>query len=418
MKITSPFFFAALMLIGVSCASPEPPQRVWKSMEKSLQTQLITVADGDTIELPEGNFMFTRGISMDGKANVLIRGRGADKTILSWKNQVEGAQGFLVSNCSNVTLEDFSIEDAKGDNLKVNDTKGITIRRIRSSWTGGPKTENGAYAIYPVLCTRVLLEGCTAVGSSDAGIYVGQSDSVIIRNNLAYWNVAGIESENSRWVEIYDNEAYDNSGGLLVFDLPGLTQYGHSTRAYRNRIHDNNHENFAQEGNIVASIPPGSGVMILATHDVEMYENEITNNKTVGVAIISYELIAALNKQEESQATSSGDAQTYDDRFREDSLYNPFPYRVSIHHNKIKNSHWFPSMKNDMGKLLIWQSPFHPPDAVFDGIVDPKRANHEICFSDNGEILFINLDAANEFKSLSKDIAPFTCVASHKTGSL
>jgi parallel beta-helix repeat protein len=252
-------FYAFALIISWACKETTQP-REWKSVEKTLQTQLITLSDGDTIDLAEGNFMFTRSLTMDGKSNVVIRGKGMDRTILSWKNQVEGAQGFQISNCRNIVLQDFSVEDAKGDNLKVNDTKGITFRRIRSVWSKGPKTENGAYALYPVLCTRVLMEECIAMGSSDAGIYVGQSDSVVIRNNVAYWNVAGIEAENSRWVEIYENEAYDNTGGLLVFDLPGLTQYGHTTTVHNNRIHDNNHENFAQPGNIVASIPPGTGM--------------------------------------------------------------------------------------------------------------------------------------------------------------
>ncbi len=407
------FTFCALVVIMGACSS-KGPDRNWRSIEKSLQVQLITAADGDTIELPEGNFMFTRSLTMDGKSNVVIRGKGMDRTILSWKNQKEGAQGFQVSNCKNIVLEDFSVEDARGDNLKVNDTRGITLRRIRSVWSGGPKTENGAYALYPVLCTNVLMEECVAMGSSDAGIYVGQSDSVIIRNNTAYWNVAGIEAENSRWVEIYGNEAYDNTGGLLVFDLPGLTQYGHTTRVYNNRIHDNNHDNFAQAGNIVASIPPGSGVMILATHGVDMYENDITDNTTVGIAIVSYELVAAMNEGVEEQENSIGGAQTVNNRFREDTLYNAFPYDIAIHNNRISNSHWFPSTQNDLGKLLMWHSPFSPPDLVYDGIANPRQSDRKLCFSGNGEIGFINLDAEHDFKSLSKDITPFTCPPSNR----
>ena len=262
-----------------SCSNHESEPIVWKSIEQSLQTQLITVEDGGTIELPEGNFMFTKSLAMDGKSNIVIKGKGMDKTRLSFKNQTEGAQGLLISNGSNIVLEDFSIEDAKGDNLKVSEVKGITFRRVRSVWADGPKTENGAYALYPVLCKNVLIEECIAMGSSDAGIYVGQSDSVIIRNSKAYWNVAGIESENSRWVEIYGNEAYENTGGILIFDLPGLTQYGHTTKVYSNNVHDNNHENFAAKGNIVASIPPGTGFMILATNAVELTSNKIIDNK-------------------------------------------------------------------------------------------------------------------------------------------
>ncbi len=396
-------------LITLLATCTKPVDRPWKSIERSLQTQLITAADGDRIDLPEGNFMFTRSLTMDGKANIVIRGKGMNKTVLSWKNQQEGAQGLQVSNCRNIVLEDFSVEDAKGDNLKVNDTRGITFRRIRSVWTGGPKTENGAYAIYPVLCKNVLMEECIAVGSSDAGIYVGQSDSVIIRNNTAYWNVAGIEAENSRWVEIYGNEAYDNTGGLLIFDLPGLTQYGHTTRAYNNKLHDNNHENFAEEGNIVASVPPGAGVMILATHDVRLYDNEIINNQTVGVAVVSYELVAALNENAVEQPNAIGGAQTVNNRFREDTLYNAFPYDIRIYRNRIANSHWFPVVSNDIGKLLILKSPFTPPDLLFDGIDDPKRSQREICFAENGDVRFVYLDAARDFEKFSMDIEPFRC---------
>jgi parallel beta-helix repeat protein len=396
------------VLLAFGCSQNNSP-RTWNSIENALQTQLITLTDGDTVNLPEGNFMFTKSLTMDGKNNIVIKGKGMDKTVLSWKNQTEGAEGLHISNGKNIVLEDFSIEDAKGDNLKVNDTHGITFRRIRSAWAAGPKTENGAYALYPVLCTNVLMEECIAMGSSDAGIYVGQSDSVIIRNNKAFWNVAGIESENSKWVEIYGNEAYDNTGGLLVFDLPGLNRYGHSTKVYKNNLHDNNYENFARKGNIVASIPPGSGMMILATHDIEMYDNDIKDNRTVGIAVVSYELVAALNKEEVEQAGSIGGVQTVDNRYKEDSVYNPFPYNVSIHHNRFENSHWFPTLKSDIGKLLVTKSFFSPPDILYDGIENPEQSDRGICLKENGEITFINLDAANDFKAFSKNPGPLEC---------
>jgi parallel beta-helix repeat protein len=400
------------VLVGLamaSCTTENGEPVTWQSIERTLQTQFITVEDGGTVELPEGNFMFTRTLTLDGKSNITIRGKGMEKTILSWKNQTEGAQGLQISNGKNIVLEDFSVEDAKGDNLKVNDTQGITLRRVRSVWADGPKTENGAYALYPVLCKNVLIEECIAMGSSDAGIYVGQSDSVIIRNNKAYWNVAGIESENSKWVEIYGNEAYHNTGGILVFDLPGLTTYGHTTKVFKNTIRSNNYKNFAQAGNIVASIPPGSGMMILATHNIEIYDNDFRDNTTVGIAIVSYELVAALNEGEAEQEGAIGGVQTVDNRYKEDSLYNPFPYDVFIHSNRFANKHWFPTLKNDIGKLLLMKSAFNPPDILYDGIADPERPQRNICIGDNGKITFINLDAANDFKGLSKDVTEFGC---------
>jgi len=402
----------AIFLVSVffvTCAPEKQEPRVWQSIEQSLQTQLITIQDGDTLFLPEGNFMFTKSLAMEGKSNITIRGKGMDKTILSFKNQTEGAQGLLVNNGRNITLEDFSIEDAKGDNLKVSEVVGIKLKRIRSVWADGPKTENGAYALYPVLCKHVLIDECIAMGSSDAGIYVGQSDSVIIRNSKAYWNVAGIESENSRWVEIYGNEAYENTGGILIFDLPGLTQYGHTTKVYNNNIHNNNHDNFAMKGNIVASIPPGTGVMILATHNLELTANEIVDNKTVGTGIISYELVAALNEGEVEQETSIGGVQTVANNFRADSLYNPFPYGIYIHDNNFKNSKWFPALGHDIGKLFFMKSFMNPPDIVYDGIEDATRLQRDICVQQGDEVIVINLDAANDFENLKKDARQFDC---------
>lgn len=400
----------AIAFLSLSCAQKSERTDIeWKSIEKDLQTRLILANDGDVIELPAGNFMFTRTLTMDGKSNITIKGKGIGETVLSWRNQTEGAQGVLITNGKNIVLEDFSMEDAKGDNLKVTDVNGITMRRLRSVWADGPKTENGAYALYPVLCKNVLLEECVAMGSSDAGIYVGQSDSVIIRNNKAYWNVAGIESENSKWVEIYGNEAYENTGGILVFDLPGLTTYGHSTKVHNNIIRSNNFQNFALEGNIVASIPPGSGMMVLATHDIEIFDNEFMDNTTVGVAIVSYELVAALNEGEVEQEASIGGVQSVDNAFRQDTLYNPFPYDVNIHNNKFSNKHWFPTLSNDIGKLLLMESFLNPPDIVYDGIENPELKQNGICIDDNGEMVFINLDAANEFANLSKDVSAFQC---------
>ena len=66
-------------------------------------------------------------------------------------------------------------------------------------------------------CDNVLIENCTAIGASDAGIYVGQSNRIIVRNSIAHQNVAGIEIENSLNADVFDNVATGNTGGILVF---------------------------------------------------------------------------------------------------------------------------------------------------------------------------------------------------------
>src|SRR5690606_8334684 len=169
---------------------------------------------------------------LDNKKSVRIKGAGMDKTVLSFRNLKSGGEGVkLVGN--NITVEDLTIEDAPGDGIKAQHTDGITFRRINVTWTHGDKSKNGTYAIYPVQCKNVLIDECIASHSKDAGIYVGQSENIVVKNSLAFGNVAGIEIENSDNAEVFGNTARDNSGGILVFNLPGLPKSdGKGTKIY------------------------------------------------------------------------------------------------------------------------------------------------------------------------------------------
>ena len=76
-----------------------------QDMRKRLQTQFIQTSDGKVIDIPEGRFELNMGLSMDGKKNIIIRGSGIDKTILSFKNQLAGAEGLKITNSENITIE-------------------------------------------------------------------------------------------------------------------------------------------------------------------------------------------------------------------------------------------------------------------------------------------------------------------------
>lgn len=371
-----------------------PALTLGQDLEKELQTQMIMVEDGETIRLPEGRFSFKGSLWMDGKKNITIRGAGKDKTFLSWKGQTDGAEGLKITNSEGIVLEDFTAQDAKGDLIKTQHVKGLTFRRVRAEWTGEPKETNGAYALYPVQSSQILIEECEAIGASDAGIYVGQSDQVIVRKSRAYRNVAGIEIENTTRAEVYDNLAEGNTGGILVFDLPGLTKKdGGFTRVYNNLVRNNNYRNFAPKGNMVGQVPAGSGMMILAANQTEIFNNKIEGHKTVGIGVVSYFITELPIK---------------------DETYDPYSWQISIYNNTFSRTPQFPDTKNKLGKLFLLKFRKHVPDVLYDGILDAKKANGttnpmQICMQNNGKATFANLDAANRFKGLSKDIKPFTC---------
>ncbi len=134
-------------------------------------------------------------------------------------------EGLLVTS-DDVVLRDFAVEDTRGDGIKSKGADRIVYKNIRVEWTGGAKETNGAYGVYPVESHDVLIDGVTVRGASDAGIYVGQSENIIVRGSVAEYNVAGIEIENSRRADVYGNTARHNAGGILVFDLPNLPIIG------------------------------------------------------------------------------------------------------------------------------------------------------------------------------------------------
>jgi len=211
------------------------------NIQKKIQKDLILATKGSIIRLPEGIVNLNRVLVADGLNDVTIIGSGIDKTILSFKDQIEGAEGIKISNSNNVTLKGFTIQDTKGDLIKVEDTKGISFINIKAEWTGGPKSTNGSYALYPVKTENVYIDSCIAIGASDAGIYVGQSKNIIVKNSEAYFNVAGIEIENSTNADVFNNYTHNNSGGILIFDLPDLLiKKGSNVRVLGNNVIKNN----------------------------------------------------------------------------------------------------------------------------------------------------------------------------------
>ena len=366
------------------------------NFEKRLQEQLINAKPGDVIELPEGKFHLDRTLSLTAD-KVTIRGKGMDKTILSFAGQKEGASGLLVK-ANDFTAEDFAIEDTAGDGLTVQAADGVIVRRVRVEWTRGPNTANGPYAIYPTQCKNVLVEDSIARGASDAGFYIGQSDNVVLRRNRSEYNVDGYEVENAEHVDVYDNIAAHNSGGIGVFNLPDLPkQGGQHVRVFRNQVYENNTPNFAPKSlGPIYYLPTGTGVYIMAIHDVEEFQNRIHDNNTTNVYVIDY--------------SSALSAPIKDTHFR------PFTDHIYLHDNEISGGDKSPDVRLDGVKALMQVGGGSLPDILYDGVVDPKIAAGkkgqnpgQVCLSNNGAPTFLNLDAANGFKHPRNDLKAYDC---------
>ena len=339
-----------------------------------IQEALILANPGDIVHISEGFYKLEDSLSIDID-NLTLQGDGINKTILSFKDQMSGAQGLSVTS-DGVTLKDFAVEDAKGDAIKVKGVHGISFIRVRTEWTNGPDELNGAYGLYPVESKNVLIDSCVAIGASDAGIYVGQSENIIVKNSRAEFNVAGIEIENSYYADVFDNHAENNTGGILVFDLPDIPQQGgHHVRVFRNKSINNNTDNFAPEGNIVGEVPRGTGIIIQANSHVEIFENDIGGNDTVNIAIVTY---------------------GYE---TEDKNYYPHPRAIQVHNNRFTKSGNNPDLETgELAKILYELSDKNMPDIFWDGILPMKQIifgqpdNEKLILGNNGSATFLTIN--------------------------
>ncbi|MDG1202350.1 MAG: parallel beta-helix domain-containing protein, partial [SAR86 cluster bacterium] len=330
---------------------------------------------GDIVRLTAGFYELEDSLSIDVE-NIRLEGEGIDKTVLSFKNQKSGAQGLSVTS-DNVVLQDFAIEDAKGDAIKVKGVDGISFIRVRTEWTGGVSSDNGAYGLYPVESKNVLIDSCVAIGASDAGIYVGQSENIIVKNSRAEFNVAGIEIENSYYADVFDNHAENNTGGILVFDLPDIPQQGgHHVRVFRNKSINNNTDNFAPEGNIVGEVPRGTGIIIQANSHVEIFDNDIGDNETINIAVVTY---------------------GYE---TEDESYYPHPRSIQIHGNRFGKTGYNPDLETgELSKILFELSKGNMPDIFWDGIMPLQQIifgqpeEDKLILGDNGDASILSINA-------------------------
>jgi parallel beta-helix repeat protein len=347
-----------------------------------VQTALIEVEDGQTVCFDEGTFRFRTEVSLSVD-NVTLRGTGSETTILDFSDQDVGGNGVSITS-DHVTVESLQVRNTPGDGIRATDVDGITFRGVFVTWDAEDNTTHGAYGLYPVGSQAVLIEDCVVSGASDAGIYVGQSNQVIVRDSEAYDNVAGIEIENTNDADVYRNHSHNNSGGIAIFDLPGLAQQGSRAKVHDNLVEDNNTPNFGKEGSTVSQIPAGSGMFILSCDYNEVHDNIIKNNDSVGIAIVNYQSLF-------------GDF--------EDEDFEQFAEGNWVHNNEFENNGTDPQ---GVAAAITTARPI--PSLVWGGCVNPdiEDPGDELrnCLSDNGDATYLNIGLCG---GGGTDIAELTC---------
>jgi len=260
------------------------PETLTVKSGESIQAVIDQAQPGDTILVEPGLyaqsvFIDTPGLTVKGIVN------GDERPWLDGENS--RSDGFNTTG-DDFVLEGFGLKRYIGNAVLTTGAERVVYRDLIIQGTDSG-TVRTIYGIYPVECTDVLIEKSSLTGVADAAIYVGQSRGpIVVRDNVVFGNVTGIEIENSTHAEVYNNHAYDNTGGILVFLLPNNpSKVGYGTRVYDNLIENNNHVNFGAAGSTVGKVPSGTGIMIITADNTEVFHNTIQGNSTAGLILTS-----------------------------------------------------------------------------------------------------------------------------------
>ena len=240
-----------------------------------IQAAVAQARSGDLIRVYPGTYKETVYID---KENISLQGMIQDGKWPTLDGEKELNDALLYSG-NGILIENFKIVNYKGNGVMGQAGNNFVIR---NNWI----LDAGVYGIFPEFGKNGLIEHNILTGIEDAAIYVGMCDNVDVRHNEVYGNVAGIEIENSRHVLVENNHSYNNTGGILVFITPGLpikTCYDVIVR--NNFVNDNNHVNFGAPGSLVAGIPSGTGILVMAADQVTIENNIITGNNNAGITV-------------------------------------------------------------------------------------------------------------------------------------
>lgn len=323
----------------------------------ALQTAFIeTAKSGDTVCLCPGTYSLNNELQVD-LTNLTLKGVGAtrDDVVLDFAGQMGGDDG-LTSTGDGFTVENLSVKNSPGNGIVVTGADTVTFRNLHVSWDDPDMTKHGAYAVYPVKCTNVLVEDSEIIGANDAGAYVGQSSNIIVRNNDVHGNVAGIEIENSTDAEVYGNKAYDNSGGILVFVLPNLEKKdGMNCDVHDNEIYDNNRANTGE--GTVGKVPVGTGILVLGADNTQIHDNDIHDNNSLGLIVVSHKLMKFL-----------------DPGFKEDPMTDGYPDTTYVYGNTFTGNSTMQDPVLDVLQVAMLE------DVVWDG-VESTAGMGDVCLS-------------------------------------
>ncbi len=151
-------------------------------------------------------------------------------------------------------------------------------------------TNNGEYAIFPVASRHGRLSHDVGASTrSDACLYVGEDDSVVVDHSMATDCQIGFEIENSRHVAMRQNVSRANTAGIIIDVINDrLTTVCEDNRVERNVFDSNNRPSSALPSDDTSDLQPGIGIIIAGADRTLVAHNTIRGHTLAGLTLVDF----------------------------------------------------------------------------------------------------------------------------------
>jgi len=228
-------------------------------------------------------------------------GRGGDGVVI----EASGGQtdGVWVSPADTVgTTEDERPPcGTRGEHLRGFRMQGFTVRGFSRfgvylacaddfAVTRTTSTGNGEYAIFPVASRHGRLSHDVGASTrSDACLYVGEDDDVVVDHSTATDCQIGFEIENSRHVVMRQNVARANTAGIIIDVITDrLTTTCADNRVEHNVFDSNNRASSALPEDDTSDLQPGIGVIVAGADRTRVAHNTIRGHTLAGLTLVDF----------------------------------------------------------------------------------------------------------------------------------
>ncbi len=268
----------------------------------SVQKAVDAAGKGATVQIKPGTYVEGVDLKGHGKDGIIIEGLGTspEQVVLEGKGakRADGnpaQNGIFADEVDNVTMRNLTAQNFPANGFFVRNCHGYTMDKLIAGF-------NRAYGLYAFNCIGGRITYSKGYGHGDSAIYVGQTpvqekpETTLISHNEAYENVLGYSGTNSKYIDIRNNEFYNNGAGIA----PNTLQSEKFPPAADGLITENlaywNNFNYFKADSKVKPLPAatggfqyptGVGVVLFGTTNWRVKNNFVFGNFKWGIMSVS-----------------------------------------------------------------------------------------------------------------------------------